>query len=158
YDFYGAILNRMGSFGRAFDYLTRHPKNILWKSLNRKLDGKYFTRWLLLQGYAIYENVHTPCEYFNHIRKYNTKEISKLITQDTLVLAGAGDIYTVFYRQQLDALINAKSVTGRLFTEEEYADHHCQVGNMGLLLDTISGWIEEKSYGTETGTDGRKEG
>jgi pimeloyl-ACP methyl ester carboxylesterase len=144
YDFYGAILNKMGSFGKFFDYLTRHPKSIFWKSLNKKLDKKYFTKWLLLQGYAIYENISTPCEYFNHIRKYNTRDISKRITQDTLVLAGEADIYTVFYQKQLDALVNAKSVTGRLFTAEENADHHCQVGNMGLLLDTISEWIEEK--------------
>ena len=142
YDFYGAILNKMGSFGKFFDYLTRHPKNIFWKSINKKFERQYFTKWLLLQGYAIYENIHTPCEYFNHIRKYNTKEISKLITQDTLVLAGADDLYTVFYQDQLDALVNAKSVTGRLFTEEDSANHHCQIGNMGLLLETISEWIE----------------
>ncbi len=147
YDFYGAILNKMGSAAKLFDYLTRHPKNILWRSINRKLDQKYFSRWLLLQGYAIYENIHTPFEYFNHIKKFNTREISKLITQDTLVLAGEGDIYTVFYREQIDALVNAKSVTGRLFTREESADHHCQVGNMGLLLDTISEWIREKCNG-----------
>ena len=152
YDFYGAILNKMGSFAKMFDYLTRHPKNILWKSLNRKFDRKYFTKWLLLQGYAIYEDVHTPCEYFNHIRLYNTREISKLITQDTLVLAGEADIYTVFYQDQIDALVNARSVTGRLFTKEDQADHHCQIGNMGLLLDTIAGWIKEKTDGKESST------
>ena len=149
YDFYGAILNKMGSFGKFFDYLTRHPKNIFWRSLNKKFDQKYFTKWLLLQGYAIYEDVHTPCEYFNHIKKYNTREISKLVTQDTLVLAGAADIYTVFYQDQIDALVNARSVTGRLFTKEEQADHHCQVGNMGLLLETITEWITEKTDGKE---------
>ena len=152
YDFYGAILSKMGNFAKLFDYLTRHPKNILWKSLNKKFDQKYFTKWLLLQGYAIYENVHTPCEYFNHIRLYNTREISKLITQDTLVLAGEADLYTVFYQDQLDALVNARSVTGRLFTKEDQADHHCQIGNMGLLLDTIAGWIEEKTDGKESST------
>ena len=70
-----------------------------------------------------------------------------MITQDTLVLAGASDLYTVFYQDQLDALVNAKSVTGRLFTAEENADHHCQIGNMGLLLDTIAGWLEERNNG-----------
>ena len=102
--------------------------------------------------------MHTPCEYFNYIRKFNTRDISKLITQDTLVLAGASDLYTVYYQDQLDALVNARSVTGKLFTEEECADHHCQVGNMNLLLDTISEWIEEKTNGKETGTVGRKAG
>ncbi|MCR5590942.1 MAG: alpha/beta fold hydrolase [Lachnospiraceae bacterium] len=151
YDFYGAILNKMGSFAKTFDYLTRHPKNILWRWLDKKFDQKYFTKWLLLQGYAIFENVHTPCEYFNHIREYNTREISKLITQDTLVLAGASDLYTVFYQDQIDALTNARSVNGRLYTKEDQADHHCQIGNMGLLLDTIAEWIEDKTDGKESG-------
>ena len=71
--------------------------------------------------------------------------LSSLITQDTLVLAGEHDIYTVFYRQQLDALTNAKSVTGRLFTQEESADHHCQIGNLGLVLETMEEWIREHS-------------
>ena len=100
-----------------------------------------------MQGYAIYENVHTPYEYYNHIKMYNTREISKLITQDTLVLAGESDLYTVYYKDQLDALVNARSVTGRLFTSDEYADHHCQVGNLGLVLETITDWIEEKTNG-----------
>ena len=155
YDFYGAILNKMGSFGKVFDYLTRHPHNILWKWLDKKFDEKYFTKWLLLQGYAIYENISTPYEYFNHIREYNTREISKMITQDTLVLAGAGDLYTVYYQDQLDALVNARSVTGKLFTEEEHADHHCQIGNMGLALDTMAGWIEEKTNGEKGSSDRR---
>ena len=57
--------------------------------------------------------------------------------QDTLVLAGEHDIYTVYYQQQLDALTNAKSVTGRIFTEAESADHHCQIGNLGLVLEAM---------------------
>ena len=56
------------------------------------------------------------------------------------------------------ALTNARSVTGRLFTKEECADHHCQVGNMGLLMKTILDWIGEKTDGEKTGTDGRQKG
>lgn len=147
YDFYGAVLAKMGDKAKFFDYMTRHPKNILWKSMNKKLEQNYFTNWLLKQGYAIYENVNTPCEYFNHIRIFNTRQISEMITQDVLVLAGESDLYTVYYDDQIKALKNAKSVTGRLFTKEECADHHCQVGNMGLLLKTILNWIEEKTNG-----------
>lgn len=147
YDFYGAVLAKMGNKAKFFDYLTRHPKNILWKSMNKKLEQNYFTNWLLKQGYAIYENVSTPCEYFNHIRIFNTRQISEMITQDVLVLAGESDLYTVYYDDQIKALVNAKSVTGRLFTKEESADHHCQIGNMGLLLKTVLQWIEEKTNG-----------
>ena len=68
----------------------------------------------------------------------------------------AGDLYTVYYQEQIDALVNARSVTGRLFTEAEHADHHCQIGNMGLALDTIDEWIEEKTNGEKSGSDRRK--
>lgn len=157
YDFYGAIIAKMGDRkGRFFDYMVRHPKNILWSWLNKKLEENYFTKWLLGQGYAIYEGVHTPCEYFNYIKKFNTRELSGAITQDVLVLAGASDLYTVYYDEQLRALTNARSVTGRLFTEAESADHHCQVGNMGLLLETIATWIEERTDGQESGAERRE--
>lgn len=145
YDFYGSIKARMGKVkGYLFDYLTRHPGNPAWKVLEKRFDETYFTKWLLRQGYAIYENVHTPYEYFNHIKIYNTREISALIKQDTLVLAGEKDLYTVFYKDQIKALTNACSVEGRLFTEKESADHHCQIGNIKLVLDVITEWIERK--------------
>ena len=148
YDFYGSITHKMGKkTARLFDYLTAHPRNILWKWLEKKLNENIFTHWLLGQGYAIYENVHTPYEYFNCIKQYNTREISPMLTQDVLVLAGTGDLYTIYYEDQLKALTKARSVTGRLFTEEEHADHHCQIGNLKLALDTIEGWIESKTNG-----------
>jgi len=40
---------------------------------------------------------------------------------------------------------NARSVTGRIFTSEEHAQNHCQIGNIKLALDVILEWIEEKS-------------
>ena len=150
YDFYGAITQKMGEKkAKLFDFMTAHPRNLLWKWLEKKLNENYFTRWLLGQGYAIYENVHTPCEYFNCIRQYNTRRISPLLTQDVLVLAGTDDLYTIYYEEQLKALTNARSVTGRLFTEEECASHHCQIGNLQLALETIENWIERT-------TDGKK--
>lgn len=148
YDFYGAVIGKMGKLkGKFFDCMTGHPHSFIWKYLDKKLDENYFTKWLMGQGYSIYKDVHTPCEYFNYIRRFNTRDISKLITQDTLVLAGESDLYTIYYDEQLKALTNAKSVTGRLFTKEENADHHCQIGNIGLLLKTITDWTEEKTNG-----------
>ena len=153
YDFYGAITQKMGEKkARFFDYMTAHPRNFLWKWLEKKLNENYFTRWLLGQGYAIYENVHTPCAYFNCIKQYNTRQISPLLTQDVLVLAGADDLYTVYYEEQLKALTNARSVTGRLFTRDESASHHCQIGNVQLVLDTIEDWIRRTTDGKETNT------
>lgn len=150
YDFYGAITQKMGkSKAKLLDYMTAHPQSILWKWLEKKLEENYFTCWLLSQGYAIYDNIHTPCEYFNCIKQYNTRQLSPLLRQDVLVLAGTEDLYTIYYEEQLKALKNARSVTGRLFTEKECAGHHCQVGNLQLVLDTIEDWIERKTNGKE---------
>lgn len=152
YDFYGAIVARMGKTkGKLFNKMTSDPNHLLWKPIEKKLRRNYFTNWLLHQGYLVYEGVSTPYEYFNYIKRFNTRNISAKIKQDTLVLAGKKDIYTIFCDQQLAALKNAKSVTGRLFTAEENADHHCQVGNLQLVLDVMMNWIKEKTaqYGTE---------
>ena len=44
--------------------------------------------------------------------------------------------------KQIDALKNVRSLTARLFTKEEHASAHCQIGNIGLALDVITGWID----------------
>ena len=46
---------------------------------------------------------------------------------------------------QVKALTNARSVTSKIFTREDQAHNHCQMGNVRLALDVMSEWIEEKS-------------
>ena len=46
---------------------------------------------------------------------------------------------------QIKALTNAESVAARVFTKQEQAHNHCQIGNTGLALDVMVKWIEEKS-------------
>jgi hypothetical protein len=36
-----------------------------------------------------------------------------------------------------------------LFTAEEQAAHHCQIGNLSLALDTIFDWIERKQFAVQ---------
>lgn len=146
YDFYASMLRKMDpKAAKLVDYLTNHPKNPLWKIVEKKMNNNFFLNWLLEQGYFVYDNVHNPCEFFNCIKQYNTKEISPKLTQDVLVLAGTTDVYTIYLSEQLDALINAKSVESRVFTKHEHADTHCQVGNLTLALDYIIDWISRVS-------------
>jgi len=72
---------------------------------------------------------------------------SVLVKQDVLILTGREDHFIPFkmHDMQIKALINARSVTGRVFTKDECAQNHCQTGNIGLALDVMSKWIEEKS-------------
>jgi hypothetical protein len=70
-----------------------------------------------------------------------------LVKQDVLILTGREDHFIPFkmHDKQVKALINAKSVTARVFIKEEHAQNHCQNGNIGLALDVMTKWIEKKS-------------
>jgi len=69
------------------------------------------------------------------------------INQDVLLFSGKNDhfIPITLHERQVKALVNAKSVTDGIFTKEEHAQNHCQIGNIGLALDTMVNWIEEKN-------------
>jgi pimeloyl-ACP methyl ester carboxylesterase len=71
---------------------------------------------------------------------------SELVKQDVLILIGREDHFIPFkmYDMQLKALTNARSVTGRVFMKEEHAQNHCQTGNIGLALEVMVKWINEK--------------
>ena len=72
---------------------------------------------------------------------------SELVKQDVLILSGSEDhfIPLKMHDLQINALTNARSVTGRVFTKEDQAQNHCQIGNIGLALDVMVKWINEKS-------------
>lgn len=68
---------------------------------------------------------------------------SHLIDQDVLLLTGENDAFQPpkLLKKQREALINANSVTERIFKKSEHADRHCQIGNIGLALETIHKWL-----------------
>ena len=86
----------------------------------------------------------TSYEVFLQSRKYTTRDISPLVKQDVLLMAGAEDhiIPLNHFHKQVAALQNARSKTSRLFTREEHAQNHCQIGNLGLAVKTITDWID----------------
>lgn len=142
YDFYGAILHNLPKpFRKIINALMKNPKNLLWKPVEKIILKHPFGKWLFEQGSYVYGGINTFYDYLSCIREYNTKTISPHLKQDILVMAGSDDMYTVFYNEQIKALQNAKSVSGRIFTEEESASHHCQIGNIKLALDYILDWI-----------------
>lgn len=98
---------------------------------------------LYLQGMLVH-GVKTPYDYIQKLRLEKTADISHLIDQDVLLLAGTEDFAVPvdhFYKQ-IEALKNVRSLTARLFTRAEQAQNHCQVGNLPLVLDTIINWLE----------------
>ena len=86
----------------------------------------------------------SPYGYFQSTKAYVTSDVSALIKQDVLLLAGSEDHLVPmehFYRQ-IAMLKNARSMTTRLFTKSDQAQSHCQVGNYGLAFKTIVDWLD----------------
>jgi len=89
-----------------------------------------------------------PMDAFDFWLQLNEKNLhSELVKQDVLILTGRNDHFISFkaHAMQVKALTNANSVTAKVFTKETHAHNHCQIGNIGLALDVMVKWIEEKS-------------
>jgi pimeloyl-ACP methyl ester carboxylesterase len=100
-------------------------------------------QWGLEEGMHV-TGASSPCGYFRRTQAYVTADVSALITQDVLLLAGRDDhlVPMVHFYGQIKSLTNARSITTRLFTAAESAGSHCQVGNYGVALRTIVNWLD----------------
>lgn len=87
--------------------------------------------------------VQNPVEVIREIQRYSLKNVAALIRQPTLILHGAQDHFIP--REQVDMLYAALNApkTLRVFTEEEGAEEHCQMGNLTLLHQELFDWLDE---------------
>ncbi len=99
--------------------------------------------WMLTQGMHV-TGTETPFDHLYEFTKYQTRDLSPLIKQDVLLLAGENDHFVPveFFELQKAALTSARSVRGRIFTAEEGGDQHCQVGRIDLATDEILDWLD----------------
>lgn len=102
--------------------------------------------WGIQQGMHV-TGTNSAFEYLQSVAQFETTDISASISQDVLLLAGSEDHYVPIeqWHDQITMLSNARSITARLFTRNESAQNHCQVGNFGLALRTIVNWLDEMS-------------
>lgn len=72
---------------------------------------------------------------------------SERVKQDVLILTSRNDHCIPFktHMMQIKSLTNANSITARIFTKNNHAQNHSQIGNVGLALDSMVKWIETKS-------------
>jgi alpha-beta hydrolase superfamily lysophospholipase len=113
------------------------------KKMKKNLQYSWFVNNLM---YITHKEV--PIEGFDVLLQINEENLhSDLVKQDVLILTGRKDHLIPFkmHNLQVKALNNARSVTARIFTKEENAQNHCQIGNIGLALDVMMKWITEKS-------------
>ena len=112
----------------------------------RRLDD--MVDWLITHGMYV-TGSETPFDHLQKFMKYQTKDLSPLIEQDVLLLAGENDHFVPveFLELQKAALTSARSVRTRLFTAEEGGDQHCQVGRLDLATDEILDWLDSLHKG-----------
>jgi pimeloyl-ACP methyl ester carboxylesterase len=99
--------------------------------------------WGVRQGMHV-TGSSSPYEFLRETMRYETGSVSRDVTQDVLLMAGAQDHYVPVnqFAQQISLLTSARSVTARLFTCSEQAQNHVQVGNLRLSLDVMLSWLE----------------
>ena len=100
-------------------------------------------QWSLQEGMHV-TGTDSAYAFLQAFRQFETADVSAFITQDVLLLAGSEDHYIPLEQlhDQMRMLNNAHSITARLFTRGESAQNHCQIGNYGLALQTIIGWLD----------------
>jgi alpha-beta hydrolase superfamily lysophospholipase len=83
-----------------------------------------------------------PSQALRAAQALQTGDVSDRVRQHVLLCAGARDHYVPLPQLwgQLRSLSAARSITARVFTAEEQAQAHCQVGNFPLAITTISDW------------------
>lgn len=99
-------------------------------------------RWGLEHGKYAYE-AEDAFGYAKKMNQFQMMNIADRITQDILIVGANKDHfipYTMVGRE-INALINVKSLTFRLFTDKEDACNHCNCGNVKLTFDTFMDWI-----------------
>ncbi len=143
-DWWGTTFEKLKPIAPLLKFLLNTgasgPFNLLLAAIMKK--SPLFD-WAMHQAQQVL-GVSTFFDVFQKSRPYTTQDISHLITQDVLLMAGSEDniIPLKHFYQQIAALKNARSLNARLFTRKEQAQNHCQVGNLSLAIDFIMDWID----------------
>ena len=119
------------------------PDAVVNAAVGEAVKTDLLTQWVVSQGARV-TGAATPAEVFRGWHKYHTRDVSALITKDVLLMAGTKEHYVPLHQlgDQVQTLTAAQSVTARVFTEAEQAHNHCQIGNQGLAIKVILGWLD----------------
>ena len=140
----------------VMDSMYRHNCAGIFNKLYRKMMGKSeLVKWNLMHGMYAYD-APDPVGYVKKIRQFTLKGIGDRVTQDMLVLAGRNDhmILPSLFHEEYDMLCNTRSLALQLYTDQDDAGSHCNMGNMKLALDTMISWIENINKKNNSGSVG----
>jgi len=139
-NFYG-LIGKVGlpEIEKDLNYLPAAVVNAAAERLRRSSD---FAEWFLDFGSRV-TGTSSSYDHFRALRSFRTDDISALVTQDVLLLAGAGDHLVPLEQlgDQIRSLTNARSIAARAFTYHEQAQNHCQIGNLALVATVVVDWL-----------------
>ncbi|MDF1495235.1 alpha/beta hydrolase [Caproiciproducens sp. CPB-2] len=145
-DFFEVLLRQMDdSLREKARYAVLHGRRLeINTAVDLMMKKSLVVEWGIRQGMHVMGS-DSPYDFLHKTLSYNTAEISPLITQDVLLLAGQDDHYVPVHQltEQISALTNVRSLTARMFTAKENAGSHCQLGNIGLAAEVILDWINQ---------------
>jgi len=144
-DFFACLAKRLGPAKAKVlgGLLNLGARNLVNRALVKATKAEPVTAWAVDHGMHV-SGASDPYDYFQWARTMNTREISRELKQDYLLL-GAQDDHLVPLEQfysQARTLCNVRSFSSRLFTKTEHAGSHCHVGNQGLAQTVMLGWLK----------------
>ena len=144
-DFFHVVLSdHPGNVSKFIEKILSSPIRGVMNGVYKKMmKQNELVRWNLLHGMYAY-GAESPMDYIAKIRKFTLHGIADRITQDVLVLGAREDhfINPRLFHEEYDLLKNARSLTLRLFSDEDDAGSHCNAGNTKLVLDAMISWLE----------------
>jgi pimeloyl-ACP methyl ester carboxylesterase len=77
---------------------------------------------------------------------YKLAPVAQRIRQDVLILTGTDDHFIPFHQTAdfEESLVNARSVTSRIFDRASGAAQHCQAGNLSVMYAAVFDWLLAK--------------
>lgn len=155
-------IDRVVSWPPVYDWLERVPR-ALRGGVRAMLRRRRFMRWSIrvrtrlvptlrqVVDQALYlVDGDDPFDVVEWFLGMNAAHLaSERVTQDVLLLCGERDAFQppALARAQARALVAARSVSVRTFTQAEQADQHCQMGNLDLACRVITDWLRAPGTG-----------
>jgi alpha-beta hydrolase superfamily lysophospholipase len=147
-DFYATLTSPLPAAMRALaDAATSDEgKSRFDAALREAMTKSTGLDWIVKQGLHVLGG-KTPSDLYALARNFQTRDVSGRVRQDVLLMAGTEDLAAPLDQawEQGRLLTAARSTTIRVFTREEHAQMHCQLGNTPLAVGLMESWAEERS-------------
>ncbi len=111
------------------------------KIMDKEMKTNTVARWFYENGMWTF-HANTPADFMKKLRAYNLKDIAKNIKASTLIVDSEAD---TFMEGQAKALYEhlTSPKTFLLFTRQQAAQSHCQMGATAISNELIFDWLDK---------------